>query len=345
MIDTIKDRIDWSARYELVGAQTFIQPLDVPEIEFVSTSELKTSFKGKFDLPNGIDLMTSVLCPYITINGTEYPCGRYVITGAAYERSGGQNSCELTGYSVLYLAKRTAVEDRLHLAGGTSYITAVRQLLIESGITNIIEDDSTEATLQTAREDWEPGTSYLEIINQLLYECGYADAWPDMDGAVHLSRPVGTTTESVTHTYREGQYSIIADGYKHEDDRFAKYNVVRVICANPDYRQPKVATAVLSDPAVPYSTAHIGRVLHVETVDNIASQAELQQIADDLIFSQRTITETCEFYTACDPTHGCRDVTALDRGDLTGIWRETGWRLPISAAYDMTHTAERVIAR
>lgn len=340
---TIRDRIDWSSRYELMGGGMELEARDMPEIEFVASSEVKMSIKGTFIVPDDADLLTTRLCPYITINGIEYPCGRYIITSADRTSRQGEEETELTGYSVLYLAKRTTVEDRLHFAAGAGYLATVRTLLIASGITAIITDDETDAVLQTAREDWDPGTSYLEIINQLLGECGYADAWPDMQGAVHLSRPASGSAAEVTHKYAEGQYSIIADSYKRSDDRYGKYNVIRVVCANPDLSAPMVATAELTDPAVPYSIPNIGRVAHVESVDNIASQTELQRMADELMMRQRQLTQTCEFYTACDPTHACRDVTALSRGEITGIWRETGWRLPLSGAYNMTHTGERVI--
>ena len=339
----VRNRIDWSSRYELMGGGMELTAVGTPEVEFVANSEIKVSFKGTFLVPEDADLLTTRLCPYMTINGVEYPCGRYIVTSASGTTRKGVEETELTAYSVLYLAKRTTVEDRLHFSAGSGYLATVRTLLIASGITSIVVDDESSATLQTAREDWDPGTSYLEIINQLLGECGFADAWPDMEGRVHLSRPAAGSAAEITHTYAEGQYSIIGDSYKREDDRYGKYNVIRVICSNPDLSSPMVATAELTDPAVPYSIPNIGRVAHIENVDNIASQAELQRTADELMMKQRQLTQTCEFYTACDPTHACRDVTALSRGGITGIWRETGWRLPLNAAYDMTHTGERVI--
>ena len=339
----IKDRIDWTSRYELLGADMELEAADTPEVEFVAGSDLKLSFKGLFVIPDGADLVTTRLCPYITINGKEYPCGRYIITSAEKYYRAGRAETEITGYSVLYLAKRTVVEDRLHFSAGSGYLTTVRTLLIASGISTIITDEESSAVLQTDREDWDPGTPYLDIINQLLSECGYANAWPDMRGQVHLSRPAAGSAAEITHEYAEGQYSIITDPWKRSDDRYGKYNVIKLICANPDLGSPMIATAELTDPAIPYSIPNIGRVAHIENVDNIASQTELEAKAEEMIVRQMSVTETCEYYTACDPTHGCRDVTALSREGLTGIWRETGWRMPLNGAYDMTHTAERVI--
>lgn len=339
----IRDRIDWTPRYELLGGDAELTAADTPEVEFIAGSELKVSFKGRFIVPDGTDLVTTRLCPYITINGEEYPCGRYIVTSAEKSSSAGRTETEITGYSVLYLAKRTVVEERLHFSAGAGYLATVRALLIASGISAIITDDASSAVLQTDREDWDPGTPYLDIINQLLSECGYADVWPDMAGAVHISKPAAGSASEVTHRYSEGQYSVIADPWKRSDDRYGKYNVVRLVCANPDLPAPMVATAELTDPAIPYSIPNIGRVAHIENVDNVASQTELERKAQEMIVRQMSVTETCEFYTACDPTHGCRDVTALSREGLTGVWREIGWRLPLNGAYDMTHTAERVI--
>ena len=167
----IKDRIDWTSRYELTGAGIELEAVDTPEIEFVASSEIKISIKGNFLIPDGVDLVTARLCPYITINGEEYPCGRYIITSAEKYYRAGRAETEITGYSVLYLAKRTVVEDRLHFSAGSGYLTTVRTLLIASGISTIITDEESSAVLQTDREDWDPGTPYRDIINQLRTAC------------------------------------------------------------------------------------------------------------------------------------------------------------------------------
>lgn len=340
MID-IRDRLDWSSRYVLTDG-TELSAVDLPEISYISSSELKMNIKGGWTIPPGANLYTNRLKAYITINGEEYACGRFIVTSRTDRRVGGVEYSELEGYSELYLAKRKKVEDRMHIAAGTNYLAAVRNLLISSGITAINTDDPSSLTLATAREDWESGTSYLTIVNQLLDEINYHSAWIDLAGTVHLSKATGALPP-VKHTYNEGQYSVISDSYAKSDDTYGKYNVARVVCANPDRTAPMVATATLTDPSVPYSIPNIGRVLHIESVDNIASQAVLQAKADELILKARQKTESCEFYTAIDPTHGAHDVIALQRGSLAGKWQETEWRMPMSGAADMTHKAERVI--
>ncbi|MEG1991221.1 MAG: hypothetical protein RR351_03945, partial [Christensenella sp.] len=114
-------------------------------------------------------------------------------------------------------------------------------------------------------------------------------------------------------------------------------------CSNPDHETPLTAVSVNDSADIPFSTVNIGRVLHAETVDNIASQAELQSKADLLKFQSMQTGETIEFYTSPNPTHTAFNTVALDNDELTGVFSETEWRLPLSAESDMVHKAKRVI--
>ena len=147
------------------------------------------------------------------LNGTEYSLGTYVITTESPLRQNGTDLAELEGYSVLYLLKRTRTEGRLHLAAGTNYVTAILVLLNDAGITDY-EADETAYTLAADREDWDEGTPYLTIVNQLLSEIGYSSVWVRLDGTVMLTRYAAPTLSGVTHTYTEGEYSLIESDYK-----------------------------------------------------------------------------------------------------------------------------------
>ena len=84
------------------------------------------------------------------------------------------------------------------------------------------------------------------------------------------------------------------------------------------------------------------RVLYVESVDNVPDQATLQERADEMMRKSKYRTETVEFTTAIVPGHKTFDTLAIDNGEITGLYRETEWRMELTAGGYMTHKAERV---
>lgn len=299
------------------------------------------SLKGVFYRYSDINFLTDRLRPVCIINGVDYPLGIFVVTTETHELNNGCQTTEIEAYSLLYLAQRKKIEERVSILSGESYITKIIELLSSCGI-NDIESEPTNYTFNTNREDWDIGTPVLDIVNQLLNEINYNSAWVNLKGVVKLTPYEPPSISNVQHTYSAGEYSIIQSDYKRTTDRFGKYNVFRVICENPDLSQPMVAISENNSPDSPFSTIYIGRILYVEQVDNIPSQSALQLYADKLKYQSLQETESIEFYTAISPEHAVNDVVALDNGDIAGIYYETEWRLPMSADAYMTHKARRI---
>jgi len=338
--NTLTFRYDVIRNGDVVGS---ISAHDAPEIQCDSTSELKMSLRGSFryDWKGRFDFLTDRLRPVMVLNGEDYPLGTFVITTESPERASGADIAKLEGYSLLYLLRRKRTEGRLHLAAGTNYITAILNLLEDAGITDYDEDE-TEYTLAADREDWDEGTPYLTIINTLLSEISYNSLWVKLDGTVMLTQYEAPTLANVTHTYTAGRYSLIEPDYKITTDIYGKCNVFRVVCDNPDLSGTLTATSVNSEPTSPYSTVHLGRILHLERVDSVPDADALQEIADRLRAESLQSTQTAEFYTALMP-HETFETVALDNGEAHGIYRETGWRMALDASGQMTHKAKRVI--
>lgn len=337
----------FSTRYEVLRDNAFVAQIYAanysPEIQNIGSSELKMSLRGQFYHYESVNFLSDRLRPIMIINGEEYPLGVFVVTTETDISVGGIRMTEIEAYSVLYLAQRKRIEERLSIRAGENYITRIVSLLNSCGI-NDIDADPSEFVFASAREDWDIGTSVLEIVNQLLDEISYNPAWVDLKGAVRLTKYVVPTIEQIQHTYSEGEYSVIASDYSRTTDRYGKYNVFRVTCENPDLEEPMVAIAENNSPDSPFSTVNIGRVLFIEQVDNIPSQAALQDYAERLRNQSMQETETVEFYTALSPDHAAYDVIALNNGELAGIYTETEWRLPMSPSARMTHKARRLYA-
>lgn len=336
----------FSVRYEVLRNKAVYAALnaltDSGEVTCDSASELKMSFRGTFaEPPDGVNFLTDRLRPVVILNGEEFPVGVYAITTESERNENGETVTELEGYSLLYLASRKCIETRLSIPAGTNYISECVQLLNSAGITDI-DAEPTGYTLATAREDWDVGTPILTIVNDLLAEISYNSAWVALDGTVRLTKYAPPSLANVGHVYSEGRYSVIEDGYTRSSDRYGKYNVFLVTCENPDLSAPMSATAVNDSEESPFSVSKLGRILRVETVDNIPSQAALQEYANRMKYQSMQETETITFATAPIPNHETFDVVALGMGDLSGIYAETGWTLPLIPGGSMSHTARRV---
>ena len=337
----------WSARYEVLrdgAVYAEIHAVDQSgEVQFIDSSELKMSVRGRFFGFSGIDFLTDRLRPVVTVNGTDYPCGVYVITTETEMQSDGLVTREIEGYSLLYLAQRKKIESRLHLSAGSNYITEILALLSGCGISSF-QTVPTDLTLSADREDWEIGTPVLQIVNELLEEINYRQAWVDLAGNVCLTPWEAPSLENIDHTYSEGEYSMIETGYTRSTDRYGKANVFRVVCDSPDLDEPMVAVSENNAEGSPFAISRLGRILYTENVDGTPSQEALQARADRLRDESMQITEEAEYYTAPIPEHDAYDIVGLANGDLTGIYTETEWRLPMSPGESMYHKARRVYA-
>lgn len=335
------------ARYEILrngGVWTEMYPAGSAEIQNLSSSALKMSLRGTFYKPGkDVDFLTDRIRAVLHINGVDYNKGVYIAT--TMEEIGGSDGekLDIEAYSMLYLAQRSKLEGVYTIPAGTNYITAIQTLLIESGITDYVAEE-TSLVMSTARQDWEEGTARLDVINELLAEINYNSAWADLNGKIHLTKYTPPSNENIRHTYRQGEYSVLTPDYKASTDLFGKPNVFKCICDNPDLDEPLVATAVNEDPNSQFSTVSLGaRILHLERVDNVPDLKTLQERADNLRIKSLQTTQEVEFVTAPMPEHETYDTVALDNGNITGIYTETEWRITMDASGLMTHKGKRVI--
>lgn len=342
-----KNDINATVRYDVLrngSAIGQIHPHGTPVITMRSDSELKTSLSGIFHdyRADGYNFLSDRLRPVVFIGDAEYPCGTFVVTAENEDHADGVTVIHIEAYSLLYLLQRLKIETRIYYAKGTSYTAVLEDLLIDAGIVDY-DIETSALTLATDREDWDIGTPYLTIINQLLSEMSYNSAYMDNAGKIVLSKYAAPSLSNIDFTYRADQYSIIGPDYSRSNDFHSKANVFKIICSNPDLDEPLTATSENDDANSPFSTVNIGRVLNVSYIDNIASQAALQDKADELRLKSMLSTEEVTFHTAINPEHSVFDTVALDNGDLTGLFAETSWTMPLSAASMMTHTARRAL--
>lgn len=336
-------------RYKLLRndaelGELYALPDSPPILRMNDGGEIKTSLSGSFFPTDEADWLTDQIKPELVIDGVAHPLGVYLPSAVTGDESEDIRELKIEAFDRCWIVRDNYTETILSLAAGTNYLTAVKQLLTAAGITLVIETPTT-ATLTEIREDWDIGTSYLTIINELLAEINYKQLWFDADGFAVLEPVTTPTAENIQHTLDSATVkSLLLPQLRRETDVYQAPNVFLVICSNPDKSGPMTATAVNDNPQSPLSTVKRGRrIMSVEKINNIASQAELQTYVNHKRDRSMYVGETYTVSTALLPGYGVEDVTALHYDEIAAICVERAWEMELQVGGNMTHTLEKVV--
>lgn len=316
-----------------------------PVIRMDESGEIKTSFSGSFSPPAfEADWLRDEIRPELVIDGITYPLGIFLPATVQAQKTGTTESIRVEAYDRSWLARDYKAETAPYFAANTNYLNAVGSLLNTAGI-GMISRVPTALALEEAREDWSPGTSYLSIANELLREINYMDVWFDSDGMARLEPYEEVSASHIRHTLDETDVkSLLLPEITRQTDIYNTPNVFICICSNPDKSAGMAATAVNTSPQSPLSVGRRGRrIVKVTRVKNIASQAELQAMADRQLTDSLISGETIQVTTGLLPGFGVGDITALRYGDVFSVCRETAWTMNLSPGGTMTHTLEREV--
>ena len=169
--------------------------------------------------------------------------------------------------------------------------------------------------------------------------------WFDVQGIAHIEPYTQALAANIKHRYggTEILRPISADASE-ETDIFSTPNVFVCVCSNPDLEDALVATAVNESPTSATSTFKRNmRIVQVTKVDNVASQDELQTIANRLMSESQQTVKTISFETFSEGNHGIGDAISIDHPDIGGIYEETAWSITLGAGELMKHTAKRTV--
>lgn len=342
----MKRTIDF--RYIVVrdGADfTTIRPVNTPTIRMNYTSKIKTSLSGEFLEPSAdVNWLTDAIRAEIIIDGVATSLGVFLPATVSKTETATTKSLKIEAYDRCWIVRDNYTETRISIAAGVNYISAIQTLLTTCGIYLTVATP-TNATITEIREDWDVGTSYLDIINQLLSEINYHELWFDKAGYAILE-PVSTpTAANIEHVLDDTNVkSLLLPQMTAQTDVYSAPNVFIVVCSNPDKDEPMIAKAENTNPQSPLSIDRRGRrIVKFQTVNNIASQAELQEYANTLRNNSMIRGETIEVTTALFPDYGVNDVTAIRYGGLFSVCLERQWQMKLTPGGDMKHTLERVV--
>ena len=371
---TFKSLRQVSFRYNLLRAGAFYARLravedTAPHVRMQDDAQIKMSFSGTFSpvaadvdgRPMEINWLTDEIQPVMVVNGLPYPLGVFIPTTQSVSAE-TVSRVSIQAYDRCQRVLDTNSALPVYWPRGTLYLDAVEQLLSAAGITTVFTTPN-EAAFAEPREDWPAGTPYLTIVNDLLAEINYKTLFFDANGAAVLEPASIPEASQIRHTLDDADpETLVVLPITRTNDVFSAPNKFIVFCANPDKSENMIAVAVNDNPQSPISTVRRGReIVRVSTVDNIASQAELQAYAERLRNDSLLTGETVSVSTGLIPGWEVGDAVALHQRPRAWIEHtKRGKRLVtdpgfnaigVSRSYDMElrpggkmrHTIERVV--
>lgn len=333
----------WVKRDGVRIAQLQVPTDEDMQLTCTADAEIKMKLTAGAVWDGEFDYNLDTVVPALVMNGKESQMGEYVITGSRKISDGVSTRYQITAFDLCYRAKKTKIERRMFFEKGTLYTAAITQLLVMSGIVQMLVVPS-GLTFATDREDWDPGTSALEIINQLLEEMNYNSLFMGLDGVVCAMPYRQASPENVTIVYRNNEWdSLLLPGAETEIDAFDHPNVFYYTCENPELDTVFSAVAVNDSPTNPFSTARQGRVAVFTTVDNVPNQATLQAMADRAKLNSMVAADEIRFSTALNPAHGPFEIIELRKNEYAGVIAETEWRATLGAGGTMEHVGRKAV--
>lgn len=317
----------------------------MPIITMIDSGEIKMTMMGMFYEPaKEVDWLTDEIRPEIIIDGVPHSLGIYLPGTIEYSEDNTTKSVSIEAYDRCWRVQTRCAESMRYFAQGLNYLAVVVSLLTDAGITSVAKVN-TDHTLTEDREDWNIGTSNLQIVNELLSEINYKQLWFDQNGAAKLEPAAQMTSNSIQHMLDDTNIkSLMIPGIKKSTDIYSAPNVFLCICSNADKSGPMSAIAENTNPQSPLSIARRKRrITQVVSVNNIASQEELQTYAKRLVTNSMLRGETINVETCLLPGFGVDDVVGLRYGDYMAICIEKSWTMNLGIGGTMQHTLERVI--
>lgn len=351
-------------RYEILRGGAFFgylaAPADgAPTLRMDAEAEIKTALSGTFgsfvtDADGSRvepDWLSDEIRPVLVIDGAETPLGTFAAAQVTPTDANGVESLAIEAFDRCWKVRDNKLENRLYIAAGTNYITAIEQQLVASSIPVVLATP-TSATLTEDRE-WDIGTSRLTIVNELLGEINYSQLYFTAEGFAVLRPATVPSAADLSHRISDDPDDLAAGADRIDallprltrtTDVYNAPNVFVAWCANPDKSGNMVARAENLNPQSPLSVPRRGRrIVQTTRVDNIASQEELQAYVDRQRNDSLISGETLQITTALLPGYNVRDVVGLKYKDLSALCILQGYTMELRVGGAMQMTLQRVV--
>lgn len=308
------------------------------------------------ELAWGVDLVRPyrLLTDPITGVTARFNRGVYCLTTPEDVFGESVRTFQVTGADRLYLLDRE-VGDSYRVAAGTSYLTAVRDVITAAGLSGVLLDGTSTKTLPVDRL-WpfvptgtdgkadQPGTTtWLRIVNDLLDAINYRGIWADENGLFRSEPYVAPSARTAEYAFTADDPSTTLMGQSRTrvQDRWKAPNRWVFVQRNLPGDPPPVPAEGAGIYTVPNSTGGLTRTRTV--VLDAAGQDELVAQGDRIVANDRRVSTLLRVSTAPFPLAGHADVYSYTDADLGGTLKVQAvqWTEPLGAE-DMTWAWEVV---
>lgn len=340
-------------RYDLLNSsnqfKAVLTNVLAASISYNSLARIKRTAKFSIKEDGTINFLSDRIKPLARLKMTdggfaEFPLGVFVLsTPPRKADAAGVVTREVDAYDLLQVLVDDKVIDRYTVTTGTNYVTAIKTVLDNAGLTtqNLTAIDKT----LPADRDWEPGTTKLQMINDLLEAINYRSLWFDENGVAVAQPYVSPIVRASEYTYKDDDESVIFPGIQQGLDLFALPNQWVLYVSEAD--RPTLRSVYTNDnPGSPTSTVSRGRTIVADPKQvDAADQATLDALSQREAFEASQIYEEVEFETAIAPYHSDSDVLTLEYTVLgiSAKYAEASWEFNLKAGARHRHRVRRVV--
>ena len=317
------------------------------QISYDSKNEVMRTFSGTARASSVMNLgctdfyIMPWMCLVYKNDVIKWPLGRFLVNPSE-DYQGHAKYVNIVGYDLGKIALDDKSDNRTFAAAGSIYTSIAGQILgsMYTNVNIVTSEKTSQAPLE-----WEIGTEKLTIVNDLMKSISYNPLYFDEYGVGQLTPYVVPEDREIERIYQDGQMSIIVDGLNVESSKFEVPNKFIRYVENPDAPY-LISTYVNDDEDSPYSTVNRGRtIVDADSVDDIASQSDLDAYVRKVAIEKTQAVETIEFSTLNMPGHGFQNCLLLkvDYYDINSKYIEVGWEMDLSRGGLMTHRCEKAV--
>ncbi len=311
------------------------------DISLDCTADVQKSATIDFEESPKVNYLSDRIKPFIGImigNSIKWwPLGVFLMI----QTNSSSGTVRAQCYDETIILQQTQVLTQKVFLKGTNYGEVLRYFLISCGITKI-NIQSTELTLP---EDLivDDSKNKLEWFNYIAEQINYTKLSVNSDGWFISKKYIEPSPENVSYIYKEDDMSVLSGSVESLIDYWKIPNVFKRFVSHPTLGE-LVSIYTNTDPTSDFSvTKRKLEITDSKPVDNVANQAELDNLTRKAAFNANQIYQEVTFYTLNMPHHEAYDILDLRADSLNGIFVEQHFNIKLESGALMTHRVKRLV--
>lgn len=280
----------------------------------------------------------------VTAEQYAWPQGVFIPATPTEHHLDGEVVTAVDLYDKLLILDRNKVPHAWGYDAGTNPITAIADLITDTGETSMALTETTQTLSSTLT--WDPGTSRLQIINDLLGAANYFSLWVDGHGQFRAEPNIPPSRRPIRWDFRDDRSSIYVPNWTHEADGFNVPNHVQIVGRADSEDPPMVANAYNEDPESDWSIPTVGATItHTQQDVDATDQVTLDAIAQRRLVELSQVTSKFQIQHAYLPDLALNDAVLLvnERHDTDALCVVQAMSIPTTTGGLVTTTLREVV--